>query len=221
MFDQCPQLAPLGHEVCSELWKGSEFFDLKAGEYIWQQGQDVTSVFVLLEGTIVFSGIDQEGSETIFFPTYPVTFFGETEVILERDKYDNYSRALSNSKFASFKKQKFSELLQADPSYTYLWLQGMTAKAQGIKHMKAISVRKSPVQRVAGMILFAIEHKDSRTQDSGFVYTQDLLAGLVGLSRKAVNQVLTELSELGLIELSYRRINVLNMDKLREIQEAT
>lgn len=100
MLFQCKQLKPLGEQVCKDLLEKRAIVEVEASKYIWTKGQEVNSIYVLLEGAVYFSEIDEAGTEIVFYPQYPVNVFGESEVFLDLQNYNNYSRTISKSKIA-------------------------------------------------------------------------------------------------------------------------
>lgn len=203
---QCKQLKPLGEQACKALWEKSTILEIEASQYIWTKGQDVNSVYVLLEGGVYFSEIDEAGTETVFYPQYPVNVFGESEVFLNLASYNNYARTISKSKIAVLDKAHFIELLDLNPAYTRWWLTEMTQRVQFIKKLRMATTQNSPEDRVIQALIEAYQHSIEGEEMCEFPYTQEILANLLGLSRRVVNRVLNDLEGRGYLSLEYGKV---------------
>jgi len=206
MLFQCKQLKPLGEQVCKELWKKSTIIEIESSTYIWTKGQDVNSIYVLLEGAVYFSEIDKEGTETVFYPQYPVNVFGESEVFLSLSNYNNYARSISKSKIAVLDKALFIHQLELNPAYSRWWLTEMTQRVQFIKKLRMATIQNSPEDRVIQALIEAYQHSRSGEEVCEFAYTQDIFANLLGLSRRVVNRVLNDLESRGYLNLEYGKV---------------
>ncbi|MEH6448393.1 MAG: Crp/Fnr family transcriptional regulator [Oleispira sp.] len=205
---KCRQLKPLGEEICQNLWQHSTIMDVGAAEYIWQKGSNVKSVFILLEGSVYFSEIDEAGNETVYYPQYPTNLFGESEVFLECNKYNNYARTISKCKIAVLDKSRLIQQIEASPGYLRWWLTEMTGRVQLVKRLRMATTINSPEDRVVKTLITAYEHVGSGEEECSLPYTQDIFANLLGLSRRVVNKVLNNLASQGYIKLEYGKVIV-------------
>lgn len=70
-----------------------------------------------------------------------------------------------------------------------------------------------PVARVAAEIAYLAQQSGPNPVES----TQEELAEMIGLSRKTVNRSLKALEGMGLIEVSYARVTVRDLDRMQKI----
>jgi CRP-like cAMP-binding protein len=203
---QCKQLKPLGEKTCKELWQTSKVIDVEASKYIWTNGQEVDAVYVLLEGAVYFSEIDESGTETVFYPQYSVNLFGESEIFLDLASYNNYARTISKSKIAVLDKAHFIQQLEANPAYTRWWLIEMTQRVQFIKKLRMATTQNSPEDRVIQSLIEAYQYSREGEEECVFPYTQEIYANILGLSRRVVNRVLNDLESRGYLSLEYGKV---------------
>ncbi len=170
------------------------------------KGQEVNSIYVLLEGAVYFSDIDEAGTETVFYPQYPVNVFGESEVFLNLKNYNNYSRTISKSKIIVLDKSHFIQQLELNPAYSRWWLTEMTERVQFVKKLRMATTQNSPEDQIIQALIEAYQHIREGEQVCEFPYTQQIFANLIALSRRVVSRVLKDLESRGYLSLEYGKV---------------
>jgi CRP-like cAMP-binding protein len=74
-------------------------------------------------------------------------------------------------------------------------------------------------QRLAQRLLFILEGYGNRSsiQDFNIQISQDQLANMLTISRQTVNQELNTFEKQGIIQLGFKKIEVLDLEKLKKL----
>ena len=196
----------------------------RSGDHTYQAGQDILSqgtvceaVYNLLEGWAFLYTITKEGRRQILHFALPgaVLCFHPDRIVLS-----NFGvQALTDVKACVIPHQTLASLSQNDPAIGMRLASLMCQDLNlAFDHMTNIG-RKSSHERVAHLLLelfvrYRLQWPGVQIDDVMIPLTQEHVSDATGLTSVHVNRVLSHLRENRIVEFRYRRLRILDLDKL-------
>lgn len=190
---------------------------LKKGQPVFREGTYPKGLYYVNQGKIKVIQTGLDGKEQI------VHFAKDTDImgyraILSGDQYSCSAVAMVNSSIYFIPKDHFFSLIENNSKFS-LQLFHLFSKELKEAEKKITSIAQRPVkERIAQSIQLLIEYygfeKDGSTM--AIVITREEIANISGSSRETVIRVLTEFQEDNILELSGKKIRILQPAALRK-----
>ena len=229
--DQCRTCLARRDGLCSDI-AGADFSLLqrrrsgdrrfKPEQEILPIGQPCDSIYNLTSGWAFRYALLEDGRRQILDFILPGAVIGFQSVAGARASYG--VQALTEATVCAIRHSALIELCRQLPDLG-LRLAWLTARDRSLAYDHLTSVgRHSAHQRVAHLILELFvrcraQWPGEQINDMHLPLTQEHVGDSVGLSSVHVNRVLRDLRSEGIVELHYRRLSILNPDKLMEVAE--
>ena len=197
-----------------EIEKGKVCTSFKKGETLFREGAYASGVFCIYSGKVKLSMLGDEGKEQIVRMVKPGDIIGYKALIIG-DRYSSSAIALEDCNVCFIPREKFIEVLKKDAGLSFELMKVISdelKRAEGkITHLAQKPVR----ERVAETILFLKETYGLDTDNHINVFlTREEIANLVGTATETAIRLLSEFNKDHIIELSGKKIKILNHDKL-------
>lgn len=182
----------------------------RAGSFIIFAGDEATSLFLLLSGSVVVMVQDESGDETVLIHQFPGDFFGEiclcpdfterTASVIARDDVEVYEIDYAEFKAAA----------QNSPELWMRIIKQLSGRLHEVTERVRILARCNATQRIAVILKQLSAQPDAQNTPSGcrLQVTRQELANMAGCTREMVSRSLQELARAGFIELPGRDILV-------------
>ena len=115
--------------------------------------------------------------------------------------------------------QPLNEFLSKNPYYWYFFAL-LTSQKLRYVFLEQIAIQTQTIsQRLAQRLLFILEGYGNRSsiQDLNIQISQDQLANMLTISRQTVNQELNLFEKQGIIQLGFKKIEVIDIEKLKKV----
>lgn len=189
---------------------------LAKGEILFQKGDLPHGFFILLEGRVNLSFPSEQGAERVLEIINSGESFGEALMFLERP-YPILAQAMTQCRILDIPEQVVLELLDNEPRFVRRMLAGISIRLhQLVSNLEACSMRSS-AQRVACMLQHYAPEKGALRYEVELPAAKHTMASQLNLTPETFSRVLHVLVEAGLIEVSGRKIWVLDGDKLKNL----
>jgi len=172
---------------------------------ILNEGDDSSSLYVILDGRVKVFLTDESGKEVILNTQSAGEYFGEVSL------FDDGPRSASvmtmeDSQFAVLKKQTFIQLITENPLLSLSIINGLT------QHLRALSenVRSLALMDVYGRVArllmdMSVEQENGdRIIDEALTYTD--MANHIGASSKMISRIMQDLKKGGYIRKESKKI---------------
>ncbi len=190
---------------------------LGKGEILFQKGDMPHGFFVLLEGRVNLAFPSELGSERVLEVIKPGETFGDALMFLQRP-YPVFAQAIAESSLLAIPEQAISNLLEKDCGFARKMLAGISVRLHElVSNLEACSMRSS-AQRVACMLLHYAPQQSGQRYDVELPTAKHTLASQLNLTPETFSRVLHVLAEAGLIEVSGRKITVLDASGLKNLE---
>ena len=202
--------------VLDELLKKGKAKTLAAKQVIYVEGDEPTHLYYLVQGQVKAYKRFKDGRELSSTLYHDGDFFG-FESICNGELYADNSATLINSEIVQIQKADFMECLLYHQSVSKLFISLLSGsirdKGKQMLQLAYSSVRK----RVAEALL---QVADKFGEDCCTIkISRDDLAALVGTASETVSRMLADFKEEKLIGKTGNAINILSIEKLRNVKQ--
>ncbi|MCR4955125.1 MAG: Crp/Fnr family transcriptional regulator [Lachnospiraceae bacterium] len=209
-----PLLENLPEEVQEKLIKNSEHITYQRGSYLFEEGQQVDSVMVILSGRVKLSRIDVLGRENIIMilsdqdTIWESMFLGDCE-------YHYSAVALTKVSIVKIHKNDFIKIAE-DPEMSMRIIMMLSRKLHDANERNMLLATKDPTARLAGFLLYTVE----RSHDRDVALKLEDIAAVINLRAETVSRKFQMLEQSGAIKrLGHGQIRVLDRDVLRDVYQ--
>lgn len=193
---------------------------VKKNHYIFHEGSDANSLFIVKSGLVRISKITKDGKEMILRICKEGDLFGELALFSDDPKYMLSAKALDYGEIYVAKKDELETGLMCNSKLTYeymKWTNNHLRKYQSkIRDLVFIGKKGalySTLIRLSNS--FGVEHEDGILID--IKLTNRVLAKFCVTTRESVNRMLSELRKLDVIEMDdYGKIIIKDIQYLRD-----
>jgi CRP-like cAMP-binding protein len=168
----------------------------------------------VVDGLLKMSTNNAEGQTMTFTGVPPGGWFGEGTA-LKREAYRYNIQALRKSRVSGLHVDTFHWLLDHSIAFNRFVMNQLNERLGQFIAAREIDRMNNPDLRVARSLAALFNPVLYPGVGEVLRITQQELAYLVGLSRQRVNEALTHLQALGIIQVEYGGLRVLSLDALR------
>lgn len=202
-----------GYEELRKLSEERKTKMLKRREILFEEGDYPRYLYFINSGKLKVFKTNEDGKEYIVSTHKPGEFVGYVD-LLQDTKYTESAAGMEETEVSLIPKEDFIALMNANRDVASKMIKmlanNITDKEEQLLHLAYNSVRK----RVAEAIVRLTEKED----EPEINILRDDLARIVGTAKESVIRMLTEFKEDGYIEIVDGTINVLELEKLRNLQ---
>ncbi|MFK8068568.1 MAG: cyclic nucleotide-binding domain-containing protein [Gammaproteobacteria bacterium] len=188
---------------------------LKRGDYLFRQGDNFESLYIIRSGTIKSFISSEDGEEQIVGFNFP----GE---LLGLDAFDNGHHATSTKtlelvSLCKLSKQNFDRLSQHCAHFHTQCLRVFSKELIHIQQTVMVMGQKDTEEKLACFLLgISARMKERGFSDKEFNLTMSRseIANFLGIASETVSRLLTKLHDSGIIQVERRMIRIQSMDSL-------
>jgi CRP/FNR family transcriptional regulator, cyclic AMP receptor protein len=189
----------------------------KKGRVISLEDSAPKGIFVVLEGRVRVVRTLAGGDEALFHVGEPGYWFGEYAVVAGKRTLVTVM-ADTDTRVLMLSKTRFDRMIAAEPRFYKGFASLMADRYALLLRLLAEAHLLAPEDRLRGRLLEAMDYSQREHIRPGPVslnLSQSDLAGMIGVSRQTLNELLKNLQAEGLIEVGFRRIRVTDPVRLR------
>ena len=216
----CTELGPLDLSAMRRFRSGGR--RIKAGQDIFSAAAPCEAIYNLTEGWAFRYALLEDGRRQILDFVLPGAVLGFHPAKGARATYG--AQALTDVSVCVIRHPDLAALSREVPQigFRLAWLISRD-RSLAYDHLASIG-RQSAHQRVAHLLLelfvrYRAQWPGQRIEEMHLPLTQEHIGDALGLTSVHVNRVLRDLRKDGIVEFHYRRLNILDPDKLIEVAE--
>ena len=195
-----------------------ESIDVQRGETVFHPGTPSNAVYLVEEGRIKLSFLDESGKTLTIDILDPDQMFGE--MCLVGEKLRRYlAAAIEDSLVRQVSKRDFVDAVNADPRYLQLMLQHFASRTRILEETLEDFAFKDIQARLSRQLLRLSDEYGVKTKEGiliGFQLTHKDLADMIGSARENTTLALNRFAREGILDKSRYRIVIKNEEGLRE-----
>ena len=196
---------------------------LRANQDLIRPGAETNALYILMEGWVFLYSLLEDGRRQIVHFAMPGALLGFPQVQGTIATFG--AQALTNAVVSVIPHQTLSKLSREHPEVGFQLAQLVSRDLEMAFDQLTSVGRQSARERVARLLLDLFVRYWAIGSENGIEtmrlpLTQEHVADATGLTSIHVNRILRGLKEDGIVEFHYRRLRVLNPDKLIDVAGA-
>lgn len=182
------------------------------GNFIFREGEQSESLFVLNRGIVKIVKISDVGKEQIIRLLFPGDFFGLFALLQEKEHYAN-AEVLETAEVCLIQKKDFKAIIEREPQTAYRFMLAISEKLQQADEwIGTFSLME--VERRLARILLAFYNRN-KAPNIQLPVPKKELAALLGTTPETLSRKLAYFESLNILSLKNRKeIRILNADEL-------
>lgn len=190
---------------------------LKKGKVLFSEGTYPRGLYCVQSGKIKVSQIGMDGKEQIVHMVHNGDIMGY-RAIFGADKYSCSAMALEDSIICFLPKEPFYKMVENNSKLALKIAHILSDELKEAERKITSTAQQPVIQRLAQNLLILQEHYGVEADGAtiNLQIKREDLANLVGTTRETVTRILYELQHQAIIELSSKKIKILQLDKLKK-----
>lgn len=183
--------------------------DKYKGTHLFREGDLADACFIIEEGDVELYR-STASDRSVVSRIGPGSVVGDIAMFQERP-YLSSARAITGTKVLRLERDRLIPLLLARPILAMRWLVNGLSQLEATQQRIIRLMNRTVLEQVAGLLL------DETDSYGDVLLSQAAIAELLGASRQSVNEALAALRKDGAIDTGYRRITVVDPDRLARV----
>jgi len=189
----------------------------KKGELIFQEGESSDTLFIVHQGLIKLSKLNEEGKEQIIRLLFPGDFFGQFALLQNSNHYAN-AEAVEKTTVCLIDKIAFIKKLEKNPMMALHFINELNNRLSRADEWISLLSLMEVEKRLARVILLFFEKDNSNSNEFTLPLTRKDLASLIGTTPETLSRKLLSFAKKKVITVKrHRVIQVLNVDQLKQL----
>jgi CRP-like cAMP-binding protein len=175
---------------------------LKRGEYLFNQGDPATSIYIVKQGSLKMVRVTEDGDEIILQIVASQEVIGENALFRQEALQPASAIAIEDTKVCSMSRETFEKIIEANPHLACQIIERLGNRLYSLwSQMAEFNIQTTRDKILNLLIQLAKQHGRNCAEGTliDLKLTQQDLASMVGASRVMVSQVLKELLANGSI----------------------
>ncbi|MBE0390471.1 CRP-like cAMP-binding protein [Flavobacterium sp. 7E] len=222
--DQCivrqfSALKALNKEEVIKLAECKTSYKIKKGETIFTEGENVNGIFCIKDGVSKLSKLSQNGKEQIIKLVTKGELLGQRSMI--SDEPVNLSAvALEDMEVCYIPKTDVMGFFDTNNEFSMNVMKNICGDLKDSETHTVSMAQKTVKERLAETLIY-LESTFGKNEDGSLhiQLTRDELAGMIGTATESCIRLLSDFKKLGLIDLSGKKITILELNKLKKLAE--
>lgn len=193
--------------VLIELAVDMKEIEYKKNSIIINQGDNTRSLFILLEGRIKVTALDEDGHQTVFSFLDKDDYFGELSLLDDAPRSATIT-ALEDTHVLQLAYPQFQEFIDKHPDAVWSLFKALTHRIRDMDDTICTLTSKDIYGRLVARL-----YKEAKQQDDGSLITERLthqdLAEMIGSSREMISRIFKELKKGGYIKIVQKHIHIM------------
>ena len=192
-------------------------YTIKKGEPIFEEGEMVNGVFCVKEGVCKMTKLSNNGKDQIVKLAKPGELLGQRSMI--SDEAANLSAiALEDMQVCFIPKSEIMGLFNTNNQFSMSMMKSVCGDLKIADDHMVNMAQKTVKQRLAETLIYLEENFGINDDKSlRLQLSRDELAGMIGTATESCIRLLSEFNKNGFIELTGKKITLLNKDLLKKI----
>ena len=211
--------AALEYDDMLEIARMIEHKSYKKGEFLCNEGDRLSMLFIVNSGKVKLSKFNREGKEQILNIISDGDIFGEYHLFVEFEPYNFSAIALTDVRICTLSKKDMDYLLQKHPNMSYKVLQEVSKKLVGAENL-AQNLSTINTDNKVTYVLNELAKKYGIAQNNQvrleLPITREEMANYAGVTRETMSRKLKILENNGRIETIGNKVIIIKDKKLLE-----
>jgi CRP-like cAMP-binding protein len=217
LLTHIPLFEGLASDELARIARNTREIHATKGDILFHKGDHCNGFHLLVYGQVKLAFTSQQGNEKVVEILQQGQSFGEAIMFMEKP-YIVFAQALTDSLLLHVSKQAVFDELARDHNLCRKMLAGMAMRLHQLMNDVESYSLHSGKQRIIGYLLreLAEEHQNGTDVAVTLPTNKGVIASRLNLTQEHFSRILHELTELGLIVVEGRKINIPSVANLRK-----
>lgn len=187
---------------------------------IFASADQFDGIYAVIEGSVRLAHIDIEGRQAVTVIADPIMWFGEISLIDQQPR-SHHAIAAKKSKLIRINTEDLKQILSEYPEFWFHIAQLVSQKLR-FAFSELISIQTQTLtQRLAQRLLFILRGYGNHLEIENFSIhlSQEQLAQMLVCSRQTINQELQSLEKMGVIQIAFKKLEIINLELLQQLAD--
>lgn len=180
---------------------------VKKGTVLFQQGDPGEAVYVVKEGSVKISMVDEDGKEYIIHIMKKGEVFAEA-TLFNSGPYPANAEAVEDTALIVLNNARLEDFIKANSELALELIKIMAKRLQDVsKQLNSLALRDA-IGRTISVLIRLAEEKGEKVEKGVIIrdISRQDLASMVGTTRETVTRILNQMSKGKLLELDRQKI---------------
>lgn len=194
-------------------------FTIKKGDTIFSEGEQVNGIFCIKDGVCKLSKLSQNGKEQIIKLVTKGELLGQRSMI--SDEAVNLSAvALEDMEVCFIPKTDVMGFFDTNNEFSMNVMKNICGDLKESETHTISMAQKTVKERLAETLVY-LESTFGKSEDGSLQIqlSREELSGMIGTATESCIRLLSDFKKLGLIDLSGKKITILELNKLKKLAE--
>lgn len=214
---QCVLLQSLETDHFDEIVQKSHGIQLSENSTLFEQGAKLTNIYFLISGSIKLQRLAPSGDEKVIEIIRPGQTFAEAVLFLGGGQYPVSAIAVSPSIVVGIHAATYLKLLNASNALCLNLLGNLSQKLHWMVNEVDRLTLHNATFRLVDYLLSHISTEDSERTGVSLAAPKHVIASRLSIKPETLSRTLKTLSKQGLINLDGSQIELVDIEKLRQL----
>lgn len=214
---ECTLLQPLNSEQFELVVQTARATRLPKSNALFRQGEPLTDIYLLISGGIKLQRLAPNGDEKVLEIIRPGQTFAEGVLFSGGAKYPVTSIAISDSVVVGIQSKNYLSLLRESNELCIALLGKISQRLHGMVNEVDRLTLHSANYRLVSYLLSHIPDDNNDAAGFSLVAPKHVVASRLSIKPETLSRTLKGLSEQGLIQFKASKIELLDVEKLRQL----
>lgn len=213
----CLLLKPLPEEDFERVAGRSRLYRLAEGERLFERGDPIRQVFLLVSGVIKLYRLASDGDEKVIDIIKPGQTFAEAALFIGSSRYPVSSAAVSPSQVVGFEAEQYLQLLKDNNELCINLLARMSQRLHWmINEVDRLTLHNATF-RLVDYLLNQAGDGQSEASEVCLMAPKHVIASRLSMKPETLSRTLKALVNQGLIQVHDNNIELTDVSRLREL----
>lgn len=218
---QCVLLQPLGLDDFEEVVRTSHAIQLSDNRVLFEQGAELSNIYLLISGGIKLQRLAPSGDEKVIEIIRPGQTFAEAVLFFGGSQYPVSAITVSPSIVVGIEAKTYLKLLNTSNSLCINLLGKLSQRLHWmVNEVDRLTLHNATFRLVDYLLSHVSEEQHGRA-DVTLNAPKHVIASRLSIKPETLSRTLKSLSKQGLIHLEGSQIELLEVDKLRQLISLT
>lgn len=193
-----------------------EIKHFEKGATIYKEGAYSTRIYLILDGIVKSTKMEESGKELTTALHKPDEFLGFTS-FAENIPYQETATAVENVQLAGISKDELKKILGKNQNVSLELVNVLTENISEIKE-QLLQMAYSSVRRKTAQTILQFARILNRNPEDAIRIARSDLASVAGIATESLIRTISEFKKKGLIEIEGRNIKILQLSALEEVE---
>lgn len=214
---QCILLQPLNDDDFEQIVQTSKLCNLTENERLFEQGEQLTAIYLLLSGGIKLQRLAPNGEEKVFEIIRPGQTFAEAVLFSGRSRFPVSAVALAASVVISIDAKNYLKLVETSNELSLNLLAKLSQRLHWMVNEVDRLTLHNATFRLVDYLLSHLTQDGNESTGISLIAPKHVIASRLSIKPETLSRTFKDLSKRGLIILHGSEVELVDIEQLRAL----